>query len=304
MKQILTLDLGGSSIKHALLSESGSFLSDYGRHETDTESADGLKEKLKELRNQYAGQYEGLAVSMPGKINTKEGRCVTAGAYHRLDGTDMKRFLEEIFEVPAVIANDGKCAAYAEAESGSLKDVANGAVIVFGTGIGGGIVLNHKVWMGSDSGAGELSWLPTDFRGIFQKNRELYTSMWGGNCSAHALTVHFADKKGIPETEMDGERFFRDLKAGDADAAEVFRDFAQQCAAGIFAMQSMLELQRFAIGGGISAEPEVTETTRAYLDELFAESSWIPCSKPEVTVCRYGNQANLIGALNFYLDQQ
>ncbi len=304
MKQILVLDLGGSSIKHALLSESGSFLSEYGRYETDTESAEGLKEKLKELRNQYAGQYEGLAVSMPGKINTAEGYCVTAGAYRMLNHTDMKVFLEEIFEVPAVVANDGKCAAYAEAESGALKDTANGAVIVFGTGIGGGIVLNHKVWMGTSFGAGELSWMPTDFRSVFRKEGDVYSSMWGGNCSTHALTMHFAEKKGIPDTEMDGERFFRDLRAGDADASEVFSDFARQCASGIFAMQSMLELERFAIGGGISAEPEVTEAIRTDLNELFAGRPWIPFLKPEVTVCRYGNQANLIGALHFYLDQQ
>ena len=58
------------------------------------------------------------------------------------------------------VANDGKCAANAEAWTGALADTADGAVLVLGTGTGGGIVLNHRIWMGHTFAAGELSFLP------------------------------------------------------------------------------------------------------------------------------------------------
>ena len=62
----------------------------------------------------------------------------------------------------------------------------------------------------------------------------------------------------------------------------------------------MLDLQRYAIGGGISARREVTDVIRESLDRLFTDIAMTPFSKPEVVTCRYGNDANLLGALYFH----
>lgn len=67
-------------------------------------------------------------------------------------------------------------------------------------------------------------------------------------------------------------------------------------------IQAVLDLQRFAIGGGISVRPEVTNIIRETLDELFALFPATPFAKPEIETCRYGNDANLIGALRFHLE--
>ena len=101
--------------------------------------------------------------------------------------------LEQQLGVPVTIANDGKCAAAAEAWTGSLAGVDNGLVLVLGTGIGGGIILNGKVYMGSHSAAGEVSNLVTelgsmegdDFRfDVIGKVAE--SPVWAGKASAAA----------------------------------------------------------------------------------------------------------------------
>ena len=73
---------------------------------------------------------------------------------------------------------------------------------------------------------------------------------------------------------------------------------------GIYGIQSVLDLPRYAIGGGISARPETTTVIRDAVDKLFAEQMMCPFGKPEVVTCKFGNEANLIGALAFHLRNQ
>lgn len=85
-------------------------------------------------------------------------------------------------------------------------------------------------------------------------------------------------------------------------ADQVLREFGKQAAAGIFAMQSVLDLERYAIGGGISARPETTQIISDEVDELFDScADFLPFGKPQVVTCAFGNEANLIGALAFHL---
>lgn len=73
-------------------------------------------------------------------------------------------------------------------------------------------------------------------------------------------------------------------------------------AAGIYSLQAVLDLQRIAIGGGISARPEVTRVIREAVTRQFAAVRYTPMPAPEIVTCRYGNDANLLGALQFHLE--
>ena len=101
---------------------------------------------------------------------------------------------------------------------------------------------------------------------------------------------------------LDGLKFFAAYDAGEPEAAEALAAFGEMTAAGIYAIQSMLDLERYAIGGGISARPEVTDIIRAKLDTIYESIHFTAFGKPEIVRCRYGNDANLIGALRFLLD--
>ena len=68
----------------------------------------------------------------------------------------MWNYLKDNIDVNVTIENDGKCAALAELWCGELSNVENGAVVVLGTGIGGGIIINGKLHKGSHFSAGEV----------------------------------------------------------------------------------------------------------------------------------------------------
>lgn len=308
MKQYLALDLGGTYIKYALMGDDGGFLKQ-GRAKSPMDSMESLMDTIQEIGREFEGQYQGAAVSMPGRIDTKKGIAYTGGAFRFIKDAPMGQYFEERLHVPVTVVNDGKCAASAEAWSGALSDVDSGAVLVLGTGIGGGIVLNKKVWMGSTFGAGELSCFAADLaklsKGIPDIGSENAKAMWSSYTSTTGLLRLYAKRKGLPERGhgIDGLEFFRAYDAGEAEAVEAFEEFGRYTAAGIHGIQSVLDLERFAIGGGISARPEVAEKIRQCVDRQFELIPFTPFGKPEIVPCKYGNDANLIGALFFHLQR-
>ncbi len=306
MRQFLVYDVGGTFIKYALMDEDYNVI-EQGKVPSPTDTLDNLLDAMAQIAAKFAGRFEGAAVSMPGRIDTRKGFAYTGGAYRFMINVPFGQLLSEKIGAKAVIANDGKCAAKAEAARGALKDTENGAVIVLGTATGGGIVLNHDVWMGQSGGAGELSALICDLRKIADQGFTMtdFGGIYAGYGSATGLIMRYAEAKGMSMQEafttVNGITFFAAYDAGEKEAQEALEKFGLYTAVGITSVQCVLDLEKYAIGGGISARKEVTDSIRAGIDKVFSSGFALPFSKPEIVTCRFGNDANLIGALSFYL---
>ncbi len=303
MAQYLVLDIGGTFIKYAIMDDEAQFI-EQGKVPAVTGSEEGTLQALADVRDAVAGyDYEGVAISMPGRIDTDKGIAHTGGAFQWVHEYPAAEKYGAVFGKPCTIANDGKCAASAENWIGALADVNSGAVLVLGTGIGGGIVINNQVWMGATGGAGELSAFITDHEGV--KNGLGWGNigiMWAAHISAGSITGKYGAIKGIEKA--DGIMLFDAYEAGDPIAKDVLKTFGEEAAAGICSLQSVLDLERYAIGGGISARPETTQIIKDAVDALFDPYiDFLPYGKPEIVTCKFGNEANLIGALAFHLRQ-
>lgn len=301
MEQYLVLDIGGTFVKCAVMTADAQFVMQ-GKVPVDHSSEEAMYATLEAVREAVAGyEYEGVAISMPGRIDTAAGIAHTGGAFRWLHDYPAAERYGAVFGKPATVANDGKCAAYAESWKGALADAESGAAIVLGTGVGGGIVLNGKVWMGYTGGAGELSGLLVDFNAMGLPFPQSMGALWANRISAAAISKAYAARKGLESA--DGIMLFDAYEAGDEDAKAVLDEFAFQAATGIMSLQATLDLQRYAIGGGISARPETTELIRKAFDGLYDPlAEFMPYGKPEIVMCRFGNEANLIGALAFHLE--
>ena len=303
MAQYLVLDIGGTFIKYAIMDDKAQFI-EQGKVPAVTSSEEGTLGALADVRDAVvAYDYEGVAISMPGRIDTAKGIAHTGGAFQWVNDYPVAEKYGAVFGKPCTIANDGKCAASAENWKGALADVNSGAVLVLGTGIGGGIVINNQVWMGATGGAGELSAFITNHEGV--KNGLGWGNigiMWASHISAGSITGKYGAIKGIEKA--DGIMLFDAYEADDPVAVDVLKTFGEEAAAGICSLQSVLDLERYAIGGGISARPETTQIIADAVDALFDPYlDFLPYGKPEIVTCKFGNEANLIGALAFHLNQ-
>lgn len=290
----LALDIGGTYLKYALMRRTGEILS-RGKCETPRTGREALVEAVGGIWDRCGGA-EGLAVSMPGMIDTERGVClIGGGALPYNDGFAVRQALESRCGAPVYVENDAKCAALAELSYGSLKGVKNGLVLLFGTMIGGGLILDGSLYRGSRFAVGEVSYILTDDRRC--ADRDAY---WGNLCSAVRLFERYAERKGLAAGSLDGMAFFDAVRDGDEEARSCLETFAGDIALRIFNLQTLLDLEKIAIGGGISEQGVLIDRVRSRLDALYAVCPY-KLFPAEITTCHFRSDANLFGALYGYV---
>lgn len=300
MKKYLAIDVGGTDIKYATMDGEANIISQ-GKKPTLRESIDDFLSALDTIVLPVKDEVEGIAMSMPGRIDNKTGYCYTGGALSNfLINVPMGEILNKRYNLPVSIENDGKCAVLAEAWKGNLSDVDSGITIVLGSGIGGGILLNKKVWRGATGSSGEVSLLATDFNQLGEMS-----SFWAMKNGVYGLIFPYAAAKGVDASTIDGKVFFNDLLNGDEVAKGVFENYIKTLLAGIVNIQAILDVEKICIGGGISAQDILIQAIQAAVKEFFIKiQGQLPVMEPKIDRCKFRNDANLIGALKNFFDQQ
>ena len=125
-------------------------------------------------------------------------------------------------------------------------------------------------------------------------------------CSTTALLEWYRARKGLPaDAPIDGRRFFEAANAGEPEALDVLERFCHAVAVQIYNLTVLLDVEKVAIGGGISKQPLLLETLRRVYDGLFASRGDSPYMKGlprcEIVPCAFSSEANQVGALYAYL---
>lgn len=297
-KKYLCLDVGGSSIKYALIDKKLHFY-EKGNVITPYEGAEKYLDVLESIYQKYSRIVDGIAMSVPGIIDSENGICITGGNLTYIHNFPLVSELEKRCKVPVTIMNDAKAAAMAEAKWGALSDCKDGVVIVLGTGCGGALVKNGTVHMGKHFSAGEFSFLMTDPSGNFSDNT---LGVLSGKDYLNKLA---AKTRGESVEHITGFQVFQWANEGDERILQVLDTFTQTIAYMIVNLQLIFDPDRFVIGGGISQQPLLLKYIQKNLDKYYAlyPEDFKLFPRAEVTVCKYFNDSNLIGALGYYLSK-
>jgi len=153
MKNIIGIDLGGTNIKTALINSNGKILKKY---EIPTETRKGTKTILDNIISAIeevkSGNIKGIGIGSPGPLDYKRG-IVTKPVNLPFRSTPLKKIIQDKFRIKTFLDNDANCFALAEAVFGSGKKYGNVVGITLGTGIGGGMVINKKIYHGRNNAA-------------------------------------------------------------------------------------------------------------------------------------------------------
>lgn len=295
MKNYLTVDVGGTAIKYALMSEEAEIL-EKGEVPTPMDGLEVYLDTLTSLYKKYEGRVEAFVMSAPGRIDSKTGYFFTSGALKYVDETDLGALMKERISVPFAAENDAKAAALAELWKGSMKGIDTGTVITLGTAIGGAIIIDGKLYRGNTFAAGEYSNICMDWMEPLRPHYAWYRA--GG---VGMLCLEYAKTADLDPTKVDGRVVFEATNNGDEKANAALRQYCYRMAGGIFSLQVILDMQRVAIGGGISKQPLLMKYMNEEMDHIMEAKSPSPVSRPEIVSCTFGNDANMIGALYHYL---
>lgn len=309
----LVFDVGGTFIKYAWMNQEGN-VEDSGKIPTMRSVGDTISDFVEALGKIYdiykeKGGVDGIAMAVPGLVDTDTCTVYNGGALHYLDQANMQDLIGNRCDgVKVAVENDGKCAALAEAWRGNAKDVNTAYVLIFGTGIGGGIVIDGKVHHGNRMVAGELSWhICTMERKdldhlvsekVFDTVEDVFDSLAyydTVHCSIAALVHKVAKQKGLKDSDVSGELIYQWAKGGDNIAIEALEDIYFSIARLCLNVYVTVGADVILIGGGISEEPEFVKGIQRYIDKMkFVTEIY---SGIRIDTCKYHNRSNLLGAL-------
>ncbi len=246
-------------------------------------------------------------IAAPGTINSTDGVVEYSNNLRWSKFPICKLLSERLNNLPVYVENDANAAAWGEAIAGAARGVKNSVMITLGTGVGGGIVIDGKMYTGFNHAGGELGHM-----GIVVDGRPCTCGRrgcWEAYSSATAL-IRMTEEKidecnilGVPtmmnemkaaKGRVTGRTAFEGMRAGDKAATEVVKSYVHYLANGIASLINIFQPEILSIGGGVSNEKQFL------LDLLMpevrgAQYGGDAVAQTKIVIAELGNDAGIIG---------
>ena len=291
--KVLAVDIDGTYLSYACIDEFMN-IERRGKIFTPQEGREALIEAIGRIF-EAVGDAEGIAVSMPGIIDSEKGYCAMGGALRYNDDFYFRDALYERCRTKIHIENNAKCAAMAEAAVGSLMDSEDGFVLIFSTMIGGACIRDHRLYKGKHFAAGEVSYI------ILNSSNKLDDeNLWGRSFGIPKFLQRYSEIKKMDIETVDLLTIFDEVNRGEPDAQDCLDWYTHEIAVRIFNIQTVLDVEKFSIGGELARFPAFMESLRVNLKLLYRECPF-KLPQAELVTSKFYHDANLIGALQCWL---
>lgn len=286
MTGVIGIDLGGTAIKLGLFASDGScdrsLTLPTPQPATPTAVMDAMVEAIATLKSSSTN-IEAIGVGLPGPTDAAGRISKVAINLTDWQNVPLAHWLEDKTGLPAVLANDANCAALGETWLGAGRGVNNSIMLTLGTGVGGAIILDGKLFVGPRGAAGEL--------GLIVLNPD------GPECNSgnRGSLEQYASVRAIRRATGKEPRELIDLaKAGDKNALEFWQDYGRLLGIGLTSSIYILTPELIIIGGGISAAADFfLPSIKAEIERRVLASSRINL---RILPAKLGNEAGIVGA--------
>lgn len=255
--------------------------------------------------NLTLNDIESCGIGVPGAVNPENG-IVEYSVNLNFHNWNIAKTMEHLLKMPVKIENDANAAAYGEYLAGAAQGVNNAVCITLGTGVGGGIIINGKIFSGSNFAGAELGHMvivhngkecACGRKGCFEK----YASAGG----LVALTKE-AIKKELPEnsfmlkavngdiSKINGLTAFNAMRKGDKTGKLVVDKYISYLACGITNIVNIFQPDIICIGGGISREGDfLIKPLKTFVEkERYTKHN---NKQTKIVTAKLGNDAGIIG---------
>ena len=286
MKRYISIDIGGTAIKYGIIGEDAKIML---KKSMPTESGKGgpaILDKVIGIVNEMLvshSEIAGICISTAGMVDTETGSIFySAPLIPNYAGTQFKKILEEKFQIPCEVENDVNCAGLAEYRNGAAKGSKVALVLTIGTGIGGCILLEGKVFHGFSNSACEVGYMHMD------------DSDFQTLGAASILTKKVAERKNEIEDKWDGYHIFEEAKKGDQICIQAIEEMTDTLGKGIANICYVLNPEIVVLGGGIMAQETFLKDRIKGAVKKYLVSSIEKHTK--ITFAENQNDAGMLGA--------
>jgi len=308
------VDLGGTTIKTGIVSSDGKIIA---QSKFPTLGEKGPKAVISQIRrsideilpNAKGKHLRGIGIGSPGIVDEKGGIVKDPPNFADWHNIALGNAIEKAFNFDVKVENDANVAAIAEARFGAGKSHPNFLFVIWGTGVGGGIILNGKIYRGPFGGAGEIGHVCIDYRGLqcncgargcveaYVGQRYLYQrtiERLKSNPRSRILTLVGGDPSKV-EPKYISEAALK----GDKLAREIFTEAGTLLGVALGSVLNTVDLRVIIIGGGISAAGNFVFTAI----RKSVQSHVMKPMRKDITVlpAKLGNSAGILGAAGLVL---
>ena len=313
-RTVIGVDLGGTNLRTAVVASDGEILD---KHKEATKAVDGwmkvvarlidnIKRQL-EIGAQKGAKVVAVGVGAPGVILVDKGIVVKSPNFPDWNNLPLKNELEKALSIPVFIENDANAAALGEKWRGAGRDIRSMIHLTLGTGVGGGIILDNKIWHGADGMAGEIGHMT-----LIPDGRQC-------TCGNTGCLEMYASARGIVQSfreelerqklsaagdlkEVTSEKVYQAAREGDAVARRVMKDMGRMLGIGIASLINIFNPERVVIGGGVKdAWPLFIGATH---EEIMKRAFQVPAERTEIVPSSLGDDAGMVGAAAVALELQ
>ena len=310
MKYYVGIDLGGTNIVAGVVDENYNIIAKASTKTNcprpDKEIADDMaKMALEAVQNAKLSinDIEWIGVGTPGIANSATG-IIEYSNNLGFKNTPMVKYIQETIDKPVFIENDANAAAYGEYVAGAAKGAKNAVCITLGTGVGGGIIIDGKIYSGSNFAGAEIGHTVVHFggaqcscgrKGCF----EAYSSATGLiRMTKESMAEHpdsIMNKMAEEKGKVSARTAFDCMRKGDKYAKEVVDTYIAYLSAGITNTINIFQPDVLCIGGGVCNEGDalLIPVKELVKNEVYTRNSE---KNTEIVIAKLGNDAGIIGA--------
>ncbi len=306
------IDLGGTNIKAGVVNASNEIIASHkcktlvGRpwQEIVGDIANAAKKAL-EAAKLTADECEFLGIGTPGTVDAATGEVIFANNFY-WENIPLASELRRLVGLPVYISNDANCAALGEFVAGAAEDVDSTVLLTLGTGVGGGVVFDGKIFEGGGPGGAELGHTTLlsggepctcGRKGCCEAYCSATALVREANKAADAHPESLLAKKRAENKEMNGVIPFAAARAGDETALAVVNQYIEWLGETIVNMVNIFRPDIVLLSGGICGEGKyLTDPLNEYVKKYSYSGARVRV--PEVKRATLGNDAGIIGAAN------
>lgn len=288
--KIFAADIGGTTIKTCISDENGhiSELSEY-----DSESQLGGKHMIEKLMDKIS-EHESLGaigISTAGQVDSGAGSITYANEnIPNYTGLRIKDIMEDRFHVPVKVENDVNAAALGELNFGAAQGFTDFLCLTYGTGIGGAIIQDSKLYKGINGVAGEFGHMIIKSDNLSHKGQQGFYEYFA------STTALVRKARQIDKTCINGRVIFEKLNQGHEGLETVLRNWINEVSAGLISLIHVFNPPAILIGGGVMEQQRVVDMIAKKVHEQLMDSF----SQVQIIKAELGNRAGLLGAISLH----
>ena len=247
-------------------------------------------------------EMRAIGVDSAGIVDPSTNRVVDSPNLRTWEDFPLADRLQERFGVPVFLENDVNAMAYGEWRCGAGRGTRNMLALTLGTGVGGGLILDGRLYRGAHGAAGELGHMSLDIHGqhcncpnIGCLERHIGAS-WITERANHKIgsDARPSVMRGLPAEELTPHRLSIASEAGDGIAADILQETGELLGYGLVSLVNIFDPERVVIGGGVALAGH--RLFDPALRIVQAHAMKIPAQKVQLVAAQLGNDAAIVGA--------